>query len=98
MDQTLKINGDELFMKTNVLNITFAGIESDLLTMMVGTPLEGAIQMPFDKFGWFYDVSTVCPRSLDPLYSVNYHIHWVKTYWTYNILTLKRLTSYLMAI
>jgi len=55
MDQTLKINGDELFMKTNVLNITFAGIESDLLTMMVGTPLEGAIQMPFDKFGWFYD-------------------------------------------
>ena len=63
MDQTLKINGDELFMKTNVLNITFAGIESDLLTMMVDTPLDGAIQMPFDKFGWFYDVSILtCKR------------------------------------
>ena len=57
MDQTLKINGDSLFMETNVENITFAGIESELLTMMEGTPMEGAIQIPFDKFGWFYDVS-----------------------------------------
>ena len=57
MDSTFKHTGEELFMKTNIRNITFDGIESILLTMMEGTPMEGAIQMPFDKFGWFYGVS-----------------------------------------
>lgn len=41
-------------MKTKIRNITFDGIESDLLTMMVDTPLEDAVEMPFDKFAWFY--------------------------------------------
>ena len=27
---------------------------------------------------------TVCPRSLDPIYIVNYYIKWATTSWTYN--------------
>ena len=26
---------------------------------------------------------TVCPRSLDPFYIVNYKMKWIKTSWTY---------------
>ena len=30
------------------------------------------------------DVYTVCPRSPDPFYTVNYYINWVKTSWPYS--------------
>ena len=30
-------------------------------------------------------IDTVGPRSLDPFYTVNYDIKWVKTFWTYGI-------------
>jgi len=59
MDGVFQYTEQELFLKTNIRNITFDGIESELLTMLDGTPMEGAIQMPFDKFGWFYGVSFV---------------------------------------
>ena len=35
-------------------------------------------EIPYD----INTVSTVCPRSLDPVYLVTYFIHWVKTSWT----------------
>jgi len=54
MDGTFKETKEELFMKTNIRNITFDGIESDLLTMTEEGPMAGVIEMPFDKFGWFY--------------------------------------------
>ena len=57
MNNTFYQTGEELFMTTNIRNITFDGIESDLLTMLDGGPMEGAVEMPFDKFGWFYGVS-----------------------------------------
>ena len=56
MDGTFKETKEELFMKTNIRNITFDGIESDLLTMTEEGPMAGVIEMPFDKFGWFYGV------------------------------------------
>ena len=31
---------------------------------------------------------TVCPRSSDPFYTVNFYIKWVTTSWTYSILYL----------
>ena len=30
----------------------------------------------------------VCPKSLDPFYIVTYYIKWVKTSWTYLIISL----------
>ena len=42
------------------------------------------------SFGNYADMlafilSTVCPRSLDPIYIVTYYIIWVKTSWTDSI-------------
>ena len=39
-------------------------------------------------------ISTVCPRSLDPIYAVTYHTKWENTSWTYSIiLAMQRLFS-----
>ena len=45
---------EKLFMKTNVSVITFDGIDDDLLHVNEGMI---DINIPFDRFGWFYDVS-----------------------------------------
>ena len=34
---------------------------------------------------WSFQVHTVCPRSLDPIYKVTWHIKWVKTSLTYSV-------------
>jgi len=54
MNDTFAETKEELFMTTTIRKISFEGVESPLLTMMEGTPLEDTVQMPFDKFGWFY--------------------------------------------
>ena len=49
--------------------------------------------LKWEQIVFFYDFQntyiyfcyTVCPRSLDPFYTVTFHIRWVKTSWTYNI-------------
>ena len=40
----------------------------------------------FQVLTFFLITSTVCPRSLEPLFIVSYYIKWVKTPLTYNIL------------
>ncbi len=45
---------EKLFMKTNISAITFDGIDDDLLHVNEGMI---DINIPFDRFGWFYDVS-----------------------------------------
>jgi len=57
MDFSFKETNESLFMKTKVSNITFDGIDSPLLHMGENTSLSGAINIPFDRFGWFYGVS-----------------------------------------
>ena len=47
---------EELFLVSNVRNLTFDGIDSDLLTMMDNPFLEDLVKIPFDKFGFFYQV------------------------------------------
>jgi hypothetical protein len=59
MDQSFKQNNDSLFMKARVGNITFDGIDSPLLHMGEDSQLAGAINIPFDRFGWFYGVRCV---------------------------------------
>ena len=68
MNTLFQKTNQTLFMKTNVRNITFDGIDSPLLTIFEGTIMEGTIQMPFDKFGWFYDVSMSVKRSQQNAY------------------------------
>ena len=59
---TFNLFQENLFMKVTVGNLTFDGINSPLLHMAdesgnggLGDMLEN--QIPFDRFGWFYDVS-----------------------------------------
>ena len=58
---SIKANNENLFMKAVIRNLTFDGIDSPLLHMgddaggMLGDMLDN--QIPFDRFGWFYDVS-----------------------------------------
>ena len=47
---------EELFLVSNVRSLTFDGIDSDLLTMMDNPLLEDLVKIPFDKFGFFYQV------------------------------------------
>lgn len=58
MDSTLKLYNQTLFMKARVGNLTFEGIDSELLHMGDDTESEigDAINanIPFDRFGWFY--------------------------------------------
>ena len=46
-----------------------------------GLRLTGSRSAP-KKSIWDPDPDTVCPRSLDPNYTVTYTIKWVKTSWT----------------
>ena len=43
---------------------------------------EGAYLGPGYKWSM---ISTVCPRSSDPIYVVTYYIKWVTTSWTYSM-------------
>ena len=56
MDASFKANNDSLFIRTSVSNVTFDGIDSPLLHMGDDSPLAGAINIPYDRFGWFYGV------------------------------------------
>ena len=55
-------------MKAVIRNLTFDGIDSPLLHMgddaggMLGDMLDN--QIPFDRFGWFYDVRRFCNLKL----------------------------------
>ena len=60
---SIKANNETLFMKAVIRNLTFDGIDSPLLHMgdeAGDSPLGDMLdnQIPFDRFGWFYDVST----------------------------------------
>ena len=62
LGMSIDLYQETLFMKVKVGNLTFDGIDSPLLHMadesgngMLGDMLEN--QIPFDRFGWFYDVS-----------------------------------------
>ena len=57
MNAAFQQNDDRFFMKARIGNITFDGIDSPLLHMGENTTLGGAINIPFDRFGWFYGVS-----------------------------------------
>ena len=54
MDQTITQFNEKLFIKTNISAITFDGIDDDMLHINDQMP---EIDIPFDRFGWFYDVS-----------------------------------------
>jgi CD36 family len=56
MNAAFAENNDTFFMKARIGNITFDGIDSPLLHMGEDTMLGGAINIPFDRFGWFYGV------------------------------------------
>ena len=61
IDESIKQANESLFLVTSVRNITFDGIDSPLLHMGNGggdinAALDGIF--PFDRFGYFYDVST----------------------------------------
>lgn len=106
MDGTFKETKEELFMKTNIRNITFDGIESDLLTMTEEGPMAGVIEMPFDKFGWFYGVREHKDKLIsgfDELYnnfffSVTVHIYVVVYYFGKESLQLKQKYSSIYVI
>ena len=54
---SIDMYGEELFLKATIGNLTFDGVDSDLLHMGdIGGELGDMIQnsIPFDRFGWFY--------------------------------------------
>ena len=57
---SIDLYNETLFMKATIGNLTFDGIDSPLLDMGgdIDGPLGDMIQgtIPFDRFGWFYDV------------------------------------------
>ena len=62
LGMSIDLYNEELFMKATIGNLTFDGIDSPLLHMGdVDGPLGEMIQgtIPFDRFGWFYDVSKI---------------------------------------
>ena len=61
---TIPTYNEQLYMKARVGNLTFDGVDSPLLHMSDETddPTFGNMldnQIPFDRFGWFYDVSSM---------------------------------------
>jgi hypothetical protein len=61
IDDSIKQANESLFLVTKVRNITFDGIDSPMLHMGdgggdIGAAIDGIF--PFDRFGYFYDVST----------------------------------------
>jgi len=56
MDSSIKMFDEKLFVKVRVGNLTFEGINSQMLHMGDDSPLGPIIQgnIPFDRFGWFY--------------------------------------------
>ena len=60
LGMSIGMYNETLFMKATIGNLTFDGIDSPLLHMGdIGGDLGDMIQgtIPFDRFGWFYDVS-----------------------------------------
>ena len=61
MNQTIEAAGERMFMKVRIGDLTFDGIDSDLLHMGdgdlgdIGEAINASI--PYDRFGWFYSVS-----------------------------------------
>ena len=68
LGMSIRLNNETLFMKAVIRNLTFDGIDSPLLHMgddaggMLGDMLDN--QIPFDRFGWFYDVRSFCNSKL----------------------------------
>ena len=62
----MKEYNEGLFMKTNISAITFDGIDDDLLHVNDQGTIE--IDIPFDRFGWFYDVSILIQDCLSEAY------------------------------
>ena len=62
MNQSITEANETLYMRTRVGNLTFEGVDSPLLHMGdsggdIGAAINSSI--PFDRFGWYYGVSTV---------------------------------------
>jgi len=58
MDQTIPESNETLFIKVTVGNLTFDGVDSPMLHLGdVGGDFGDMIanEVPFDRFGWFYD-------------------------------------------
>jgi len=54
-DMAIKLCNEELFIKVRVGNLTFDGVDSELLHLAdIGDELGGALRPPFERFGWFY--------------------------------------------
>ena len=75
LGMSISLYQENLFLKTKIGNLTFDGIDSPLLHMadesgngMLGDMLEN--QIPFDRFGWFYDVSLIQCRVIVNLINV----------------------------
>ena len=69
MNQSITAANETLFMRARIGNLTFDGIDSPLLHMGDGDmgDIGAAINesIPYDKFGWFYTVSTLfCTRNI----------------------------------
>ena len=62
LGSSIEAYNETLFINATIRNLTFDGIDSDLLHMgdvpgMLGDMLDN--QIPFDRFGWFYDVGLI---------------------------------------
>ena len=57
MDQMFNLIGAQLFLSSSVRNYTFAGIEDEIMKGVQTFPDYVHVPIPFDKFGWFYEVS-----------------------------------------
>lgn len=58
VDVGLKLYGQELSITRTVDEMLFTGYSDDMLDMARAMPLFGKdVDVPFDKFGWFYTVS-----------------------------------------
>lgn len=52
----LKEKEHSIVITRNVSQLLFDGYDDELLTMLNKLNTTGAINIPFDKFGWFYMV------------------------------------------
>ena len=57
INQLFEFQSAKLFLNYPVRNFTFDGIEDEIMKgINEGFPMNFSLPIPFDKFGWFYDV------------------------------------------
>ena len=72
MNQSMYKYDEKLFIKARVANITFDGIDDPLLHMADQDVIP--IDIPFDRFGWFYSVSCTNFTFSSKKYFINHSI------------------------